>query len=221
MNSAFFPLPACVLICSSSCAFAATTLDFNQTVNTAIPDNNANGLASIIGVAGSSQAIVSVEVVITTLNGWNGDMYAYIEHNGVISTLLNRPGRTDLNPVGAASSGMQLRFADTAASDVHTSISGLYGALASGTYQPDARAADPNVVTAASPRSLYLSGFSGQLADGDWTLFMADLAGGDVATLSTWSVSLTLIPEPSSGLLALVGATGALLIRRRDRHAAP
>ncbi|MCX6879072.1 MAG: proprotein convertase P-domain-containing protein, partial [Verrucomicrobia bacterium] len=142
-------------------------------------------------------------------------LYAYLEHNGVISVLLNRPGRTAADPAGAASSGMQLRFADSAPTDIHTAISGTFGALASGTYQPDARAADPDLVTDASPRSLYLSGFTGQVADGNWTLFVADLSGGDVATLGTWSLSLNVVPEPSAALLVLCGAAGTLLRRRR------
>jgi hypothetical protein len=81
-----------------------------------------------------------------TQGGWNGDLYAYLEHNGVISVLLNRPGRTALNSAGAASSGMQLLLADTALTDIHTAISGTFGALATGTYQPDGRAEDPGVV---------------------------------------------------------------------------
>ena len=57
--------------------------------------------------------------------------------------------------------------------------------LASGTYQPDGRAADPLEVTAASPRTRDLSRFNGQLAGGAWTLFIADVAGGDEGLLKS------------------------------------
>ncbi|MCX6872188.1 MAG: PEP-CTERM sorting domain-containing protein, partial [Verrucomicrobia bacterium] len=197
MKFPLLPLSACALMLAPGGATAATTLVFSKLVNTEVPDNDASGLASVLAVAGGGQTITGMEVILDTRNGWNGDLYAYLEHNGVISVLLNRPGRTAADPAGAASSGMQLRFADSAPTDIHTAISGTFGVLASGTYQPDARAADPDLVTDTSPRSLYLSGFTGQVADGNWTLFVADLSGGDVATLGTWSLSLNVVPEPS------------------------
>lgn len=207
-------LSACVLGFVPRCATAATTLSFGKMVNTEVPDNNAFGLASVIAIAGSGQTVISVEVLLQTRNGWNGDMYAFLEHNGVISVLLNRPGRTAVNPAGAASSGMQLRFSDSAPSDIHTAIPGTFEAFASGTYQPDARAADPDQVTDTSLRSLYLSGFAGGDLDGEWTFFIADLASGDVTTLNNWSLSLTVVPEPSTSALLLC-ATLPLLLRRR------
>ena len=217
MKSIILSLPVCALMFAPCCATAASTLIYPQPVGAVIPDNNDSGLASIIAVAGGGQAVLSVEVAIATQSGWNGDLYAYLEHNGVISVLLNRPGRTAGDSAGAASSGMQLSFTDSALADVHTAISGTYGALASGTYQPDARAADPGLATDASTRSLYLYGFDGQIADGDWTLFVADLADGGVATLSDWTLSVTVVPEPSSALLVVFGAVGTLLIRRREQ----
>jgi hypothetical protein len=102
--------------------------------------------------------------------------------------------------------------------DSHTGIPDILGALATGTYQPDARGADPGLVTDLSPRSLFLSGFNSLDADGDWTLFVADLSDGDVATLDNWS--LVFIPEPSSTLLVMFGAAGALIIRKRARRSA-
>jgi len=215
MRYTFPLLAACVLIFAPCCATAATILPFNQLVDLAIPDNDGSGLTSIIAVADSGQTIVSVEVVITTMNGWNGDLYAYLEHNGVISVLLNRPGRTAANPAGAASSGMQLRFADSAAADVHTAISGTFGETATGTYQPDGRGADPGVVTDASPRGLDLSVFNGGKADGDWTLFVADLSSGEVATLGNWGLSVTVVPEPG---VALLGGISLLTLLRRRRY---
>jgi len=211
MKTTLLPFATCVLILAPYCATGATPLVFDQLVNTEIPDNNSSGLVSSIAVAGVGQSFTSVEVVINTQNGWNGDLYAYLEHNGVISVLLNRPGRTALNSAGAASSGMQLLLADSALTDIHTAISGTFGALATGTYMPDARAEDPDFVTDASPRSLDLSVFNSQNADGNWTLFIADLSGGDVATLSNWSI--TFVPEPSSALLFC--AALPLLLRRR------
>lgn len=215
MKSFLFFLVACVTGFVPCCATAATTLSFGKMVNTEVPDNSAFGLSSVIAIAGTGQTVVSIEVLMETRNGWNGDMYAYLEHNGVISVLLNRPGRTAANPAGAASSGMQLRLADSAPADVHSAISGTLGALATGTYQPDARATDPARVTDISPRTLDLSGFAGQLADGEWTLFVADLATGDVATMNSWSLAVTVVPEPATSVLLLFASLPLLLHRRR------
>ena len=188
-------------------------LAFPKTVNATIPDNDDSGLASVINVSTGGQTLTAVEVVLEIQNGWNGDLYAYVEHNGVMCYLLNRPGRTLADPAGAASSGMLITFADSAPADSHTAISGVYGEFVTGTYQPDARAADPGLVTDLSLRSHYLAGFNDQDADGEWTLFVADLADGGVATLGNWSLSLTVVPEPDVALLGAVGLLG--LFRRR------
>jgi len=214
MQSTLLSLSVCALVFSPCGASAATTLGFDKPVNTAIPDNNDSGLASILGVTDGGQTVTAVQVVLTTHNGWNGDLYAYLEHDGVISVLLNRPGSTAANPSGSASSGMTLTLADSAPLDIHTAISATAGALATGTYQPDGRAADPGLVTDSSPRSLYLSGFTGQNTAGNWTLFVADLADGGVATLDSWSLSLTVVPEPGVFLLGGVGLLGMLRRRR-------
>jgi subtilisin-like proprotein convertase family protein len=215
MKATFLSIPACVLILSP-CGAGAATILANKPVNLAIPDNNDSGLASVINVTtGGGQTVTVVEVTLTTHSGWNGDLYAYLEHDGVISVLLNRPGRTDANPAGAGSSGMTITLADSASQDVHTAMPATVGVPATGTYQPDARSADPLVVTDTSPRTLYLGAFTGHLADGNWTLFVADQADGGVATMDSWGLSLTVIPEPAA---ALLGGVGLLTLLRRRRN---
>jgi hypothetical protein len=139
---------------------------------------------SLDGVALNITDLVTfVTLTLVTSGGWNGDIYAYVEHNGAITVLLNRAGLTSENPAGAATTGMNVTFSDAAATDVHSGLSTTYGTLATGIYQPDGRAADPDEVLDSSPRTLSFSGFTGQVASGDWTLFIADVAGhlkGDV-----------------------------------------
>jgi MYXO-CTERM domain-containing protein len=209
-------LAACLPLFLTGTVSAATVV-LSQNPNLEIPDNNATGLVSIIPISTIDTEVTAVEVLIETTGGWNGDLYAYLEHNGVISVLLNRPGKTAANPAGAASSGMSIRFTDTALADIHTAISDTAGLPAVGTYQPDARVADPDAVTDASPRSKFLTGFNGTDPNGLWTLFIADLSGGDVAQITGWTLSVTSVPEPSSALLGLAGAAGLLLVRRRAR----
>ncbi len=215
MKSAILFLSACAVVFSPCGATAATTMSITKPVNSEVPDNNANGLTSSVTIAATGQIVASIEVILNGQHGWSGDLYAYLEHRGVISVLLNRPGRTAANPAGSASSGMQLRLADSAPADIHSTIPGMFATLATGTYQPDARAADPDLVTDTSPRSLYLSGFHGQDANGDWTLFIADLSAGDVTTLTDWSLSVTVVPEPAAGILVLGSTLPLLLLRRR------
>jgi len=55
------------------------------------------------------------------------------------------------------------------------------------------------------PTSL-LDSFNGSNPNGDWTLFLADLSGGDDSTLENWQLNIATVPEPSSGLLFAIGA---------------
>jgi subtilisin-like proprotein convertase family protein len=217
MKSRLFALVACCPLFLAGPLHAATVV-LGQSVETAIPDNNDTGLVSVIPFVGADFSVTAVEVLLETTGGWNGDLYAYLEHNGIISVLINRPGKTAGNPAGAASSGMTISFNDTALADIHTAISDTAGLPAVGTYQPDARIADPLVVTDLSPRSKFLAGFNGTNPNGAWTLFIADQSGGDVAVLKSWSLVVTAVPEPSSALLAMTGAAALLFVRRRNRR---
>lgn len=214
MKTLLCQLAAAVLVAAPGLAPAATVTVINQIVNTAVPDNDPRGLSVVQPYLGDSGIVSSVVVTFETIGGWNGDIYAYLEHAGAVSVLLNRPGRTAADPAGAASSGMLVRFEDGAAQDVHTALPAVFGQPASGTYQPDARAADPDLVTDASPRSKYLSAFNGQAPDGAWTLFVADLGAGDVAVLDNWTLIVTVVPEPSALLLGSLGLP-LLWLRRR------
>lgn len=222
MKLKLLPLVALALAASSGLVTAATTVVHPKAVGLEIPDNESSGLASQITVS-STELITGLELTLVTSGGWNGDLYAYLEHGGVISVLLNRAGVTSSNSAGASSGGLNVTFTDSSLLDVHTELSDTFGVPATGSYQPDGRAADPGVVLDTSPRTLFLSGFTGQLAGGDWTLFIADLSGAETATLESWSLALTTelsaIPEP--GAMMPLGALCAagLLLRNRRRKA--
>jgi len=209
-----FPLVVIALAASPSLVSAATILVYSKSVGLEIPDNDFNGFASQL-VVSNTDIVTSVQLTLVTSRGWNGDLYAYLTHNGVISVVLNRPGRTSANPAGAASSGMNVSFSDAAVVDVHTGLPGVTGELASGIFQPDGRASDPLEVTDASPRTLGFDGFTGQIAAGEWTLFVADVAGGETATLDSWTLTLNVVPEPSAVMVFAAFCVGGLLIRKR------
>ena len=194
-------------------AVAATTVSGSWTVNTTIPDYNDPGYSNTRSFASSGiSQIQSISVGLVFTNGWNGDLYAYLVHNGTLSVLLNRPGRSLANPDGASSSGMEITLTDLAAGDVHTLLS--FSGSPSGTFQPDGRITDPYNTLDTDARPAMLSVFNGQAADGNWTLFIADQASGETSTLTSWSLSITGVPEPSTGFLGMFGSL-ALLRRRR------
>lgn len=195
---------------------AATTVSGNWTVNATIPDFDDPGYSSLqtfstTGITG----IQSISVGLIFAGGWNGDLYVYLVHESAISILLNRAGRSLANMDGASSSGMTITLNDLAALDVHTALP--FTGAPSGTFQPDGRITDPYDTLDTDSRPAMLSVFNGQSADGNWTLFVADQAAGEESTLTSWSLSITGVPEPTT---ALLGSLGLLcLLRRRRCHA--
>lgn len=199
-----------------------------------IPDASAAGLARTVSVIAPGQSVLDVNLTLTLAGapaGWNGDLYAWLRHeSGALSVLLNRPGRTAANPDGYADNGLlDVTFDDAATADIH-----LYqqtwaespGPLG-GVWQPDARLADPAFVADGSPRTAFLDAFNGGSADGDWTLFLADLSGGGQLRLEHWRLEIitAVIPEPAAfagaTVLGLIGLAGARIIRRRQHQPAP
>jgi hypothetical protein len=152
MKLKLLPLVALALAASSGLVTAATTVVHPKTEGLEIPDNESSGRASQITVS-STELITGLELTLVTSGGWNGDLYAYLEHGGVISVLLNRAGVTSSNSAGASSGGLNVIFTDSSLLDVHTALSDTFGVPATGTYQPDGRAADPGVVLDTSPRT--------------------------------------------------------------------
>lgn len=196
-------------------AQAATLWTGNWIVNTVVPDNDDVGITDTRTM--SDPLLIEIESVTISLEftgGWNGDLYAYLIHGSGFSVLLNRPGRSTLEPDGSGTVGMSITFDDAASSDLHTAIP-LSGGSVSGTYQPDGRTTDPLAVLDTDSRPAMLSSFNGLNPNGDWTLFVADQSAGATSTLVSWSLQINAVPEPSTSLLALT--TGALLLLRRRR----
>ena len=182
-------------------------------LNLGIPDGNPSGLSNVINVTSSSISnIADISVTLNVSGTHNGDIYAYLQHGSGLAVLLNRPGRGTGISFGNSNDGLQVTLNDLGAfSDIHNADSG--GGLLSGTFTSDGRSTDPNDVLDTDARDATLTGFFGEDADGGWTLFVADLSGGDSHTLESWSIELTAIPEPGTSLLLLLG--GSLLARRR------
>jgi subtilisin-like proprotein convertase family protein len=191
---------------------SADVWTFSLSPNLAVPDADSNGRVSTLNVSALDYRITDVDVTLTlrgtSFGGWNGDVYAYLSHGGMLSILLNRPGRTASDPLGYPDNGFQaVTFDDEAlAGDVHVyqlSWSGSPGPL-TGSWEPDARFVDPDNALDTDGRTTYLSVFDGLDPYGDWNLFVADLGSGGEVVLDSWELDLTVepVPEPATaGLL--------------------
>ena len=187
---------------------AGATLYQSGALNIVVPDNNLSGISSSINVSSAPfSTITDVNVPLTISGGYNGDLYAYLTHDGATAILLNRIGTTGDGNIqgtyGFNGAGMNA-WLDDAASDIHTS--GGNGFL-SGTYGADGRNASPNNLSAinSAGRTQLLNGFNNQSPSGSWTLFVADANGGAQSTLSSWEMEITGVPEPVNVALGIFG----------------
>ncbi len=207
---------------------AAAALYSWSGLDLAVPDGTPVGVADTRLISTPLTEIQSVEVSLTLSAGYVGDLYAILIHEDTHAVLLNRAGRRPDDTFGYLDAGgLDVTFADNAANgDVHTyrlTLSGdhttpLSGPL-TGPWQPDGRTTDPSNTLLSDPRTATLSAFNGHNPNGAWTLFVADLSAVGEATLESWSLEISAVPEPEVwgwvtglGLLA-----GALWFRRASR----
>ena len=174
-------------------------------LNEAIPDGNASGLHDVRAISSAIPHLSSVRLRLRVTGEFNGDLYGYVRHirGGATNfcVLLNRPGRTAANPAGYADAGLDVVFDDAAvAGDIHrykTNTIPPAGTPLTGTWQPDGRRVDPEVVLDTTARTATLSSFTNADGSGEWTLFLADLASGGTNMLVNWELQLTGIATPA------------------------
>ncbi len=191
---------------------------FNGASSLPIPDGDASGVSDIRSVSSAITKIGSMTVTLNIAGNFNGDLYVYLSHGTGFSVLLDRVGRSASHPSGYGDSGMNVTLSDVASADIHTyqtSVTLAPGTPLTGTWQPDARTADPTADLTtfdASPRSDFLSSFNGANANGSWTLYLADLQTGGTSALKSWSLNLStapaVVPEPRSEWLLLMAGAG-------------
>lgn len=148
-----------------------------------------------------------------------------LTHGAGYAVLLNRPGRRADNLFGYSDGGLtQVTFDDAAAGqDVHLyrlilngSHSIPLGGPLTGTWQPDGRTTDPDLVLGTEGRGAMLSSFRGLDPNGDWTLFAADLSSGGQSAIEGWSLAFAPVPEPAWGGLGLgLACLGVALLRKK------
>lgn len=175
---------------------------------------------SILGVS------VTLHVQGSGSGGFNGDLYAYLTKGDRIAILLNRPGRTTENPSGYGDNGLNVRFEENAINgDVHMyrlrlagshQIPLEFGEPLTSVWEPDGRHVSPELTLDTHPRTHSLDVFRGTDPNGEWTLFLADMEPGGAATLVSWGLQITAVPEPRVTGIALVGAMLLGIVRRKS-----
>ena len=183
-----------------------------------VPDGSIAGWWDTRTLTGFSEPILDVRLILQLSGGYNGDLYAYVQHGSGMSVLLNRVGVTDGEPFGYDDSGMNVTFADSAAADIHYYQAAASPGITGGAlWQPDGRAIDPlsdGSAFDADGRLNRLSVFNGLTANGSWMLFVSDLSSGSEATVLGWGLEITTaaVPEPESlamcGVLLVAVAAG-------------
>ena len=181
-----------------------------------IPDGNPTGwwdTRNFSSFSGGGWQISDVNVTFTTSGGHNGDLRAYLTHNGVLVPLLNRVG-TGLGDepqysFGFSTSGFtNVRLDDAATTSIHDVENPVaYEAPAYTSYKPDGGT---------------LASFTGN-PNGNWTIFFADLSGGDStsSTLGSWSLEITAVPEPVNvALVVFAVLAGGIKLARWCRRSA-
>ena len=181
-----------------------------------IPDGSTAGWSdtrNVSDITMPSASIVGVTVTFTISGGFNGDLYAYLSHDGVLVPLLNRVG-TGTGPntsptyyFGYSDAGFNnVTLADGGAGgSIHNYGSGGAG-VPTGTYSPD------------SGGLTFAGAYGGINPDGNWTLFFADLsAGGGQSELVNWSLSINAVPEPVNVALGIFGGIVLIVIVARTR----
>lgn len=193
-------------------------------VNIEVPDNDPTGLQDTQTLGGYEGTIVSIEMRLTMTQSdgdlsWVGDYYVTLQHDSGFAVVLNRVGRSSSEPLGYSDSGFDITLT-AVAPDVHqyqtyTPSYDSQGRL-TGTWGMDGRHVDPDSVLDTDPQTAMLTSFHGLDANGDWTIFVADLNQNGTVTLDSWGLDITTVPEPST--LSLIGiALGWLYRRKRVR----
>ncbi|MCZ7638525.1 MAG: hypothetical protein M5U12_22225 [Verrucomicrobia bacterium] len=76
-----------------------------------MPDGNPSGWSDTRTLSGlPATGLLDVNVVLSVVGGYNGDLYAYLAHGGGFTVLLNRVGRTADAPFGYGGCRVECHF---------------------------------------------------------------------------------------------------------------
>jgi hypothetical protein len=156
--------------------------------------------------------------------GWNGDYDAFLSHGSGFAVLLNRVGRTATpgEEAGYGDAGLTVVFDDASVNgDVHSyqQVVGYAALIGSGgRWVADGRNVSPLTVLDSDTPTRRLDQFVGLSANGDWTLFIADVSNGERSTVQSWGMDIQVVPEPGAwAAVTGLGLATLALARRSTR----
>jgi subtilisin-like proprotein convertase family protein len=160
-----------------NCAVPAVTIASNNTP-VAIPDNTPAGITSAIVVAGAGASIWDVDVTLNVTHTFPGDLdITLTSPAGTVVTLSTDNG-------GSSDDAFNGTLFDDQAGAANPP-----GPVNDVTYAAGV------VETPVAPEEP-LAALLGENPNGTWTLAIVDDAGGDVGTLTNWSISVATLPSP-------------------------
>lgn len=212
-------LPLALLLLSSPGSLLSTQALSLQTTypvgSGIIPDGDLNGRAEMQTITGIDGTITRVAVRVSLQGtgpdgGWNGDIYASLQHESGFAVLINRPGRRIGSEFGSAGDGFDIVLEDLAPQgDIHASLPG--NNVLTGNWAPDGRNLSPTASLgdfSNATRSALLSSFVGLPVSGDWTLLVLDASSGGQMELREWGLSIDYLAQSTQG--SVPDASGSL-----------
>ncbi|MGH2537448.1 MAG: BACON domain-containing protein, partial [Candidatus Promineifilaceae bacterium] len=138
------------------------------TPNLAIPDADPAGVSDTQTV-GDSGTLTDLNVSLDVPHTWVGDLEFWLEHDGTVVTLMDRPG-VPATTFGCGVDDVLAEFDDEGAD---------------GPVEAMCNPTPPAIFGTPVPQEA-LSAFDGAELNGDWSLHAADHAGGDEGALVEW-----------------------------------
>ena len=212
-------LTAFLLAASASAPAALYSYTYNSGFDNLgiIVDGNASPWSDTHAISElTGLTITGVNVRLNLSGGYNGDLYGYLSHDGVLVPLMNRVGVGSADPFGYSDAGLNVKFTDGATDSIHfyQSIGG-YSIAGEALWKPDGREINPITSAAAAfdaAGTINLSAFNGPNAGDDWTLVFADVAaGGGAPTVVSWGLDIEAVPEPVNVALGVFAGVALLV----------
>jgi subtilisin-like proprotein convertase family protein len=173
-----------------------------------VPDNNLSGWSDTRTVAAiPAGTFNSLSVNLQLSGGWNGDLYAYLVHSSGFTVLLDRVGTgvSGVSSFGYGDAGMNVTLASTGTSIHQYGGNSTFSSTPTGSWLTDNTSGSLGSFLATNP-------------NGTWSLFIADLSSGGVATVQNWGLQMDIVavPEVETWVAAaLAGAFGAFWLSRQ------
>ncbi len=139
-----------------------------------IPDETGEFVSDTVNVA-ESGTIEDLDIDLTIVHTWNGDLTVRLSHGGTTVVLIDRPGYTGSGS-GFDNDGFNITLDDEGAGGSIENVDSPAGVISPPSYVPNEA----------------LSAFDGMDMAGDWTIEVSDSAGSDLGQLTYWALRVSM-----------------------------